>query len=236
MNFMWDMAIRAGEQGRPEQELFFCQAKEYSPFFEPAFPCLNETKVETGRIELNLLYRFADIFQDILAWEGEDRETGAYARFREFFIDAVLHAILYTDLRDGLTRREVSIRKIQEELLDGSFFRGAAGDFAGMDAGEQYRLASLVLSQMETGSSLGMFRRALKILYPKCLLYQFREDGKKLILYIGMEGTETEKSRFRFVETMFLPVGYELKVFWKYHFGIVGIEGTMRLGETALYE
>ena len=105
MNFMWDMAIRAGEQGRPEQELFFCQAKEYSPFFEPAFPCLNETKVENGRIELNLLYRFADIFQDILAWEGEDRETGAYAQFREFFIDAVLHAILYTDLRDGLTRR-----------------------------------------------------------------------------------------------------------------------------------
>ena len=150
MNFMWDMAIRAGEQGRPEQELFFCQAKEYSPFFEPAFPCLNETKA------------------------------------RRYCSPASIPAKSPAAPRKKLPSKSSSCIFLIETSL--------------------------------------LVRPSLKSVY------------KMACIYIGMEGTETEKSRFRFVETMFLPVGYELKVFWKYHFGIVGIEGTMRLGETALYE
>ena len=63
MNFLWDIALRASQQGTKEEELFFCQAEAYSPFYEQAFPCLNETRVEGGEVELNLLFRFADIFQ-----------------------------------------------------------------------------------------------------------------------------------------------------------------------------
>ena len=236
MNFMWDIAIRAGEQGREEQDLFFCQAKEYSPFYEQAFSCVNETEVESSKIELNLLYRFAHIFQDILAWEKKEPELEEYHKFRDFFLDAVLHAILYTDLHSGLTRREISIRKIQEELCQGTFFHGTVGSFGRMNHQEQYRLAALALCQMETGSSFGMFRRALKVLYPKALLYQFREDEKRLILYLDKEQTGEEERRLQFVEEMFLPVGYEQKVFWQYHFGIIGIEGTMKPEEMALYE
>ena len=129
MNFLWDIVLRAQEQGWKEEELFFRQAQEYSPFFEPSFFCVNEQQIDSGTIELNLLYRFADMFQDILAPEHIGLKEEEYEEFRMFFVDAVLHAVLYTDLRHGLSKRDLYIRKIREELLDGTFWKEAAGMF-----------------------------------------------------------------------------------------------------------
>lgn len=235
MNFMWDIALRAYTQGIGEQELFFTQAEEYSPFFEQSFSCINETNVPERVIELNLLYRFADIFQGFLSPESMGLEEGEYAQFRKYFIDAALHAILYTDLRHGLTRREICIHKILEELRDGTFWRGMAADFGMIDSSRQGRFAALALNQMETGSSLRIFRKGVLILHPDAMLYQIKKEPKKLLLYISAQKTQEREHRLQFVQDMFLPVGFELRVFWRYHFGIIGAEGTMRLGEMALY-
>lgn len=235
MNFMWDIALRAYGQGMEEEDLLFEQAGEYSPFFEQSFPCINEKNVPGHVIELNLLYRFADIFQEILAPEGIGSKEGGYAQFSRYFIDSVLHAVLYTDLRHGLTRREIYIHKILEELRNGTFWRDMAADFGLIEESKQGRFASLVLSQMEVGSSLRIFRRGVLVLYPDAMLYQIKEEPKKLLLYIRYPKTEKREHQLRFVQDMFLPVGFELRVFWQYHFGIIGAEGTMKLDEMALY-
>lgn len=235
MNFLWDIVLRAQEQGWKEEELFFRQAQEYSPFFEPSFSCINEQQIDSGTIELNLLYRFADMFQDILAPEHIGLKEEEYEEFRMFFADAVLHAVLYTDLRHGLSKRDLYIRKIREELLDGTFWKGAVRAFRQIERLKQNRLAALLLSQMETGSSLIIFRRAVLILYPEAMLYQMRYERKKLLLYLSSRKTDAGEQIMQLVQDLFLPTGFELRIFWQYHFGVIGIEDTMKLDETALY-
>ena len=44
-----------------------------------------------------------------------------------------------------------------------------------------------------------------------------------------------EALKMQFVKDMFLPIGFELRIFWQYHFGIIGIDATMKLDEMALY-
>ena len=235
MNFLWDIALRAEEQGFLEQDLFFRQAREYSPFFEQSFPCINEQKVENATIELNLLYRFADIFQEILFPEGLGLQEDEYEVFRLYFIDAALHTLLFTDLRNGLSKRELYIRKMWEELLDGTFWREAVRNFSGIDRHKQVRLATLLQTQMETGSSLIIFRRAVLVLYPDAMLYQIKNERKKLLLYLKEKKTDAGEKKMQFVKDMFLPIGFELRIFWQYHFGIIGIDATMKLDEMALY-
>ena len=235
MNFLWDIVLCVQEQGWKEEELFFRQAQEYSPFFEPSFSCVNEQQIDSGTIELNLLYRFADMFQDILAPEHIGLKEEEYEEFRMFFVDAVLHAVLYTDLRHGLSKRDLYIRKIREELLDGTFWKEAAGTFRQIEHLKQNRLAALLLSQMETGSSLIIFRRAVLILYPEAMLYQMRYERKKLLLYLSSRKTDAGEQVMRLVQDLFLPTGFELRIFWQYHFGVIGIEDAMKLDETALY-
>lgn len=230
MNFLWDIALRAQSCGKKEEELFFIQASEYSPFYEQSFSCINENSVETNEIELNLLYRFADIFQEVLAEDGAELQE-----LKKHLIDIVLHILLYTDLRHGLSIREIYIRRLTEELLDGSFWEAGAKEFQMISSQKQKRLATLVLSQMQTGSSLLIFRRSVLILFPDAILYQVKEDRKKLLLYLMDKPEDHKKRMIQFVQDMFLPLSYNIRIFWEYHFGIIGVEGTMNIDELAIY-
>lgn len=238
MNFFWDIVLKAQEQGKKEADLFFVQADEYSPFYEQSFPCVNETEVTGHVIELNLLYRFADIFQEILSpgLEEELAETdNDYSEFRTCLIDAALHALLYTDLRTGLTKRDIYIKKLTEELLDGRFWKAAASQFARLPRSSQNRLAAFLLTQMQTGSSLLIFRRALLVLFPQARLYQMKGQQEQLLLYLEQKPATADEQSLQFVQDMFLPIRYQLRVFWEYHFGVIGIDNTMRIDEIALY-
>lgn len=230
MNFLWDIVLRAQFCEKKEEDLFFVQAEEYSPFYEQSFACINEDSIETNEIELNLLYRFADIFQDILAEDG-----GEFQELKKYLIDSVLHILLYTDLRHGLSIREIYIRKLTEELLDGSFWESGAKEFQLVPPQKQKRLATLVLSQMQTGSSLLTFRRAVLILFPDAILYQVKADRKKLLLYLMDKPEDYKKRMIQLVQDMFLPLSYNIRIFWEYHFGIIGVEGTMNIDELAIY-
>ena len=230
LNFLWDIVLRAKQQGTSEMDLFFCQAKEYSPFYEQSFSCLNENRIRSNEIELNLLYRFADMFQEILAEDVED-----ISQFQRYFIDAALHLILHTDLYHGLTKRDVYIYRLLEELEDGTFWRRAEKEFAIIPNEKRSRIATLVFNQIQTGSSLMTFRRALLVLFPDAVLYQIRTERKKLLLYLSENKTENGERMLLFIQDMFLPISYDLRVFWKYHFGIVGVDEAMRIDEIALY-
>ncbi len=230
MNFLWDIAIRAMQQGKKESELFFCQAKDYSPFYEQSFPCLNEKKVENNEVELNLLFRFAYIFQYILARQEEDMQD-----FRKYFVDAALHVILHTDLHHGLTRKEIFIRKLLEELESGIFWEKGAAEIQLIEPEKRSRIAALAYGQMQTGSSLMTFRKGLLILFPDAVLYQMRAERKKLLLYLECDKSQENERKLQFIQDMFLPVSYQLRVFWKYHFGIIGVDAAMKTDEIAIY-
>lgn len=230
MNFLWDIALRAKQQGIGEEELFFRQAEEYSPFYEQAFSCLNETKIYNNEIELNLLFRFAPVFEYLLAEDVEE-----YQEFKKYLIDAALHMILYTDLRHGVTKRDIYIRKIREELENGIFWKDAAKDFKLIPYEKRNRLATLILNQIQTGSSLMVFCRGILVLFPDAMLYQIKADRKKLLLYLKESRTETNERILKLVQEMFLPISYDLRIFWKYHFGIIGVDEVMKIDEIALY-
>lgn len=231
MNFLWDIVLRAQAQGIGEEDLFFCQAKEYSPFYEQAFPCLNEREVPEGRIELNLLFRFDRIFQDILAEE----ESLNASSLGEYLVDAALHMLLYTDLRHGLSQRDIYIRKIRQELEQGVFWRDAAKVFGEIPMEKRNRLAAMTLTQMQAGSSLMVFRKSVRVLFPDAVIYQLRDERKKILLYLREDRTEDRETQLRLLQDMFLPVSYELRVFWKYHFGIIGVNDTMQIDKIAIY-
>ncbi|MBQ6996202.1 MAG: hypothetical protein IJN64_17225 [Lachnospiraceae bacterium] len=230
MNFLWDIALKAQQQGKREEELLFCQAREYSPFYEQAFSYLNETKVEEAVIELNLLVRFAEIFQYILA---EDNRQ--YPEFEKYLIDAALHMILHADIYHGVSKRDIYIRKLTQEIENGTYWKRAAEEFKLIPFEKRSRIATLVLNQIQTGASVMTFRRALLVMFPNAVLYQIKADRKKLLLYLKMDKNMTDERMLQLIEDMFLPVSYHLRVFWKYHFGIIGVDDTMKIDEIAIY-
>ena len=94
MNYIWEVALQAKEDGIDEQELFFVPARDSSPYMEVSFTDLNLTMVKQKEIEVNPLYRFGEIFGTIF-----DCNVTEYKEARELFFDAALHYYMYWDLR-----------------------------------------------------------------------------------------------------------------------------------------
>lgn len=236
MNYIWDIVLRAKQNGLTKEELFFWQAEQCSPYYEQSFPALNAKTVDRRVIEINALYRFSHIFQELL--HPDILQGPQYVRLIDFILhlyDVIIHFLSEIDLRHGLNRREFYVHRIRRELLSGVFGKVAAEGVTVMERGLQLRIANEVLTQMQTGSNLHSFRRALMTIFPGSLLYQSNFDSSQLLLYVGQEESSDKEKQMTFLLEGFLPFGFHIKIFWQHHFGIMGVDQAMLSGEIAIF-
>lgn len=227
MNYIWDILIRAKELGREETDLFFAQAKDCSPWYEQSFSCLNETE-PGGIIEVNTLYRFASIFQSLL------HETPR-SILSAYLLDASLHLLANRELLSGIRADDFYVQKLLQEFLRGNFGEKAARVCGTLSRERRRKLAFLLLAQYRTGSSLPVFRKAVTAFFPDALLYQVKDTPQTLLLYLGQRKSEALEMQVRLIADLFLPIQYHLRIFWHDHFGVLGIDATMRLEQIELY-
>lgn len=230
MNLMWDIMFRARQCGKKDEDIFFKQAEWCSPLYEQSFPYLNQHDVEDNTVEINALFRFAHIFSGLL-----HKDISDFPQFQQYIFDAAAHFLTDVDLHHGLSKREFYIRKLMKEILDGGFGAAAVENFRVIEVEKQVRLASLVLSQFQTGASLLYFRKAVLVLFPNAMIYQLRDDLKQILIYLGLPKTETREKETAFLQQMFLPINYQLRIFWEYHFGVIGVDATMQVDEIEIY-
>lgn len=236
MNFIWDMVLRAEEQGLDRSDVFFRQAEQYSPCYEQSLPDINQKEIHTPINEINALYRFSHIFQEILhpdmIAELKQQELDEFANY---FFDIIMHILSEIDLKHGLNKREYFVRKLSKELLGGVYGETAAVTVASLERKLQLQMANELLTQMQTGASLLAFRRAALLMFADCFIYQSNFNCKELLIYIGEKKTNINQTQMDFVIDSFLPLGFSAKIFWQYHFGIIGIDATMQSDAIAIF-
>ena len=85
-------------------------------------------------------------------------------------------------------------------------------------------------------SNKGNFRRhpdkPRKANYPK----QINKLGYQYIS-ISLKGKKTNKTEkiTEVINELFIPLGLESRYFYEYHFGVIGVDETMIIGNTAVY-
>ena len=223
MNFTYDIALR-------HDEVFYVQGEFISPYYELSLPAINGKKAYSDRIEINAFYRLNDIFDRFL-----DRNHRDHPELKTYLFDLLIHMITEVDLRHGMTRRGLYTQKVKEEILAGTLGIKIADDYRSFDKDTQMRLAQFYLLQLETGSSLFIFRKVIRFTFHDAILYRSKENPKEIIIYIEREKTDLLEKQLSFILGMFLPLSFHLTVFWSKHFGIFGIDSTLILDETVLY-
>ena len=72
-------------------------------------------------------------------------------------------------------------------------------------------------------------------MYGDSLVYADNEALRRVLVYVGVKETQQERERLEFLQDMFLPVNYELFLFWEHHFGIIDVDESMELDEMVLF-
>ena len=66
------------------------------------------------------------------------------------------------------------------------------------------------------------------------IIYRSNDRPHKLMIFIGQKQTRTLEEKINFLIRIFLEIPFHAELFYEYHFGILGVEDTMMIGEIAL--
>lgn len=230
MNCVWEVVLKAKKSGYGLEELIFINSQSPSPYTESSFDFLNSDTVDDREIEINPLYRFATQLGEIFL-----PDVVGYENVRAMFLDIMLHYVAVWDLRSGGDKKELRAMYILREIQEGRFLKSIRETLLDLDLNKAKRIIFCLLDLYKCKDYITIFRKALKELYPKANLYIHSENLRKLILFTGVDKTKKDMERIEMLKELFLPISYEIDIFWKYHFGIVGVKESMKIGKIALY-
>ena len=230
MNCVWEVVLKAKKSGYGLEELIFINSQSPSPYTESSFDFLNSDTVDDREIEINPLYRFATQLGEIFL-----PDVVGYENVRAMFLDVMLHYVAIWDLRSGGDKKELRAMYILKEVQEGRFLKSIRETLLDLEFNKAKRIIFCLLDLYKCKDYITIFRKALKELYPKANLYIHSENLRKLILFTGVDKTKKDMERIEMLKELFLPISYETDIFWKYHFGIVGVKESMKIGKMALY-
>lgn len=79
------------------------------------------------------------------------------------------------------------------------------------------------------------FEKALKKFFDTIYIYQHKEKPANYILYISNKKSSVNEDKLELIKALFFDATCSLEVFWEYHFGIIGINETMKINQIAIY-
>lgn len=230
MNYLWEILLQAKAQGIKKEDIRFRQARSYSPYIELAEEFLNITKLEEPCLaELNPNYRFQKVFQELFHPDVTD-----YPALREGLFQLLLHQIGENDIRAGMTREEYYKKILGRAFVDGDYGAENKEAYLLFQGNEREILLEGLLTLYREGDSIEMFRRVMTALIPRCIVYASNDDPYEILVYVGARQREELEKKVNFVIGQFLNIRYRPELYYEYHFGIIGMEETMQVGEIAI--
>lgn len=230
MNYAWEAVLMAEKEKRGRNGLRFVEASIASPYMEVSVADLNLECPEDDRVEINPFYRLGDVFGQLF-----DKDVEELGKTREIFFDVCMHYIVQLDLREGLSKEDYYCSLIGEDIEKGRYGIAARENFGLFHKKERKEILRTYLSLLRTGDYTGGFRQIVNRLYPHAIIYENNERAYELLVYLGEGETEKERARAQFLKEMFLPIQEIVYFFYENHFGIIGVEETMVVGEMVVF-
>jgi len=230
MNYLWEIMLQAKAQGIEAKEIDFRPAKIYSPYMELSEMFLNKTVLEEPcTVELNPHYRFHSVFKDMFHPELKD-----YPDLRRGLFQLLIEELAQNDLKKGMTREEYYKKLLGRALKDGIYGAEAADAFALFEGEEREILLEGILTLYRVGDNLSLFRHVMCALISGCIVYNSNDQPYEILIYIGKKKSESLEKKVSFIISQFVGIRYHVDIYYEYHFGIIGIEDTMSIGEIAI--
>ena len=203
------------------------QADSFGPYSEFTERWLEE-KTMPKQVSVNGFYRFDAIMQALF---GEERVEPA---IQDWLFDVYMHALVPIGLRTGMSYQELQIRQKWNALADGTYGEKNAEIFCSLDSDRKYYIAHALWSQEQTGAGIRKFADVMVRTLEKGIVYKNKCREKQILLYVSNNENTEDAEVIALVQELFLPLGYELDIFWEKHFAVIGQEQTMQLDEIKL--
>lgn len=210
-----------------KEKVRYQQAKVYSPYCEAS---KNSIKEERGitYLSVNGFYRYSAIMEPLFAKRGVSEEH------KGWLYDIYMHYLTILEWRRGINGQEYEINKIRKELELGKYGENIVATYELLAREDKYYIAHMLYQQQKTRESINKFSDVLVAVLKNGIVYKDQNQEKQILFYINSKENVKENDIINMICELFLPMGYELRVFRETHFGVFGEEQTMRIDEIEL--
>ncbi len=230
MNYLWEVMLQAKDQGVEEEKINFEIARKHSPYMEISEEFLNVVNLEEPyMVEINPYYRFDRIFNNMFHPDLND-----YPDLRKGLFQLLIHMLAENDLKMGMTREEYYKRLLRIALEEHVYGAEAASVFEIFEGREREILLEGMLMLYRMGESLTLFRHVMRMLISNCIVYSSNDNPYVILVYIGKKKSDSLERKVAFIINQFVGIRYHVDLYYEHHFGIIGIEETMSIGEIAI--
>ena len=183
-------------------------------------PYLEVFDNSTHKIAVNPLLRFASIFGDIITNLSE---------YADSLNTVALHYLAMMDKSFGMNYFQMLLEIIRNDFINGYYGQKVKNLWEIMnDKDKNTSLYYTALRLLNDDKSF--FMEALGKSFPASSL-AYDKESALYFLYIGAENTSYNKSKLELLITLFANINMtlKLKTVWKYHYGVIGDQNTMRI-------
>ena len=249
MNYIWHPLIEAIQRGynttklqyRLKDRRFFCEVGEEKLGFDAGAykisPLLEymplvlydpdeaaDREEQFSRMDVNPYHRFDEIFRHILLPERNDPNDLVVC-------DIITHMLAHIDRICGMSKRDFQLMLIINEITGGCY-GDAERVFQLFSVIEKRALAEALIMLYKTSNPL----RCLDVLFSVIMTdYHIRlRDNEEVVFYNPYGFDEREVKKLRFIIVLFLPIDFPYVIHWRYTYGTVGLDESIKLEEFVL--
>lgn len=232
MNYLWDTIIKAQHAGVNVDEITFKVAQSYSAYMEMAFEDINTLmeKDMEKTVDINPYYRFFEIFKEMFDVENMEDIT-----VRNEVFDWMIHLIGSIDVNMGMNKQEFFRRFVQRDIENEYFGQNVKENFSFFTQFEKEYVTSQIVNLYKLNSPINILRKVVNYVFKYSYVYVNNVDKPEILIYAGVKKLEQYIHKMDFIIEVFLPLGYEYRIYWDKHFGIIGKEVTMKVDSIVLY-
>ena len=206
----------------------FVPARFFSPYMECNPTTLNRISLEDSVVEVNPFFRYEKIFAELL----NSNEADQYEELKAFVFDFWIREIYQCERLEGATRRSLERGELKEELLFGACGESTKRALEAFEGEEQEFISDCLISLYDGADELHLFTKVVKRILPEASIYVL--DQNEVLIYAGESETYSVRNKIQCAQYLFLPIGAKTDIFWEKHFGVWGIDESMRLDEVVV--
>lgn len=224
--YIWQILQEAQHNGVEHNNIKFEASNNLSPYVETFTQFKTEGISEDSiiSIEVNLLHRFSKFFNNLN--KNCNDET-----VKDIITDLILHFLGTLDLKNGLNKNSIYEGMLYDDILEGAFGKEISKKIKVFYESEKSILLQYIVDLYMNGNGEKSFLKVVEGIFNNVLFYKRQDRKNEFILFIDVDRSQEAEEKLEVIEKIFFPFDKKLDIVWKHHFGIIGIEETMKIDE-----
>ena len=177
-------------------------------------------KNRDGEIIVNPNMRFKKIFSPILESE---------LCFNDDYVNIILHMLAEMDRKSYVNRFTIKRNLLLKDIKDGILGQNLKENINIFSKIEMEKVLNCLLESLDKTDMYKLFEKISKKIFPNASKLYYFESSKNLYIYLGIEKDSETTKKMELLMELFWDITSNLEVYYETHFGIIGIDATMKI-------